>query len=83
MILQVFELLKYVCKLVIYALYRKYVSYELAQVFKEMPCHYKLKQKIAELNSQLNTVPTPEGTSGVQQKLEERLRFCINNLVSY
>ena len=36
--------------------------HELAQLFKDMPRHYKLKQKVAELNSQCNTFPTPEGS---------------------
>ena len=57
--------------------------HELAQLFKGMPRHYKLKKRISELNAKWNIFPTPEGTIGVQQSLEERLRFCVHNLVRY
>ena len=40
-----------------------------------MPRHYKLKDRIAELNKHWNIRPTPEGTCGVQQSLEERLQL--------
>ena len=53
----------------------------MAQLFKQMPRHYRLKNRIAELNKLWNIRLTPTGTVGVQQKLEERLRFCLQNLV--
>ena len=40
--------------------------HELASLCHAMPRHYRLKEKIAELNSKWNIVPTPEGTVGVQ-----------------
>ena len=55
--------------------------HEMAQLFKSMPRHYKLKNRIAELNTMWNIGLTPSGTVGVQQKLEERLQFCLQNLV--
>ena len=45
--------------------------HEMAQLRKAVPRHYKLKQRIAELNRLWNINPTPEGTCGVQQSLEE------------
>lgn len=48
--------------------------HEMAQLCREKPQHYKLKNQIAELNKLWNIWPTPEGTCGVQQSLEERLR---------
>ena len=56
--------------------------HELASLCREMPRHYRLKQRIAELNSKWNIVPTPEGTVGVQQRLQERLTACLERLVS-
>lgn len=55
--------------------------HEMASLCREMPRHYKLKQKIAELNSRWNFKPTPEGTIGVQQPLMERLGCCLERLV--
>ena len=55
----------------------------MAQLFKEMPRHYQLKNRIAELNQLWNIRITPTGTIGVQQKLEERLRFCLQYLVGF
>lgn len=40
--------------------------HELASLCKAMPCHYMLKRKISELNSQWELFPTPPGTCGVQ-----------------
>ena len=40
--------------------------HELAKVCKDMPRHYKLKQKISELNSLWDIKPTPNDTHGVQ-----------------
>lgn len=36
--------------------------HEMAQLCKAMPRHYKLKQRIAELNRLWNIKPTPEST---------------------
>ena len=38
-------------------------------------CQAKLKKRIQELNSKWDIFPTPNGTVGVQQSLEERLRM--------
>ena len=48
----------------------------------QMSRHYRLKQRTAELNAQWNIHPTPEGTEGVQQSLIERLKKCIERMVS-
>ena len=56
--------------------------HELASLCREMPRHYRLKERIAELNSKWNIVPTPEGMIGVQQRLQERLSACVERLVS-
>lgn len=56
--------------------------HELASLCNEMPRHYRLKDRISELNSKWHIVPTPEGTVGVQQSFEERLRMCLERLVS-
>ena len=44
--------------------------------------HYRLKEKIFQLNKNRNISPTPEGTVGVQQSLEERLVMCVERLVT-
>ena len=56
--------------------------HEMAQLCRAMPRHYKLKDKIAELNKHWNIHPTPAGTCGIQQSLEDRLRLCMEHLVS-
>ncbi len=56
--------------------------HEMAQLFKGMPRHYKLKDRIAELNRLWEIKPTPTGTVGVQQTLESRLGPAIQTLVS-
>lgn len=56
--------------------------HEMAQLCKGMPRHYKLKDRIAELNKLWNIHPTPEGTCGMQQSLKERLKQCLEHLVS-
>ena len=56
--------------------------HELASLCREMPRHYRLKQRITELNSKWNIIPTPEGTVRVQQRLQERLTACLERLVS-
>ena len=57
--------------------------HEMASLCRKMPRHYRLKDRIAELNSNWNIVPTPEGTVGVQQSLQERLTLCLERLVSH
>ena len=56
--------------------------HELASLCRQMPRHYRLKERIAELNLKWSIQPTPEGTVGVQQSFEERLRMCLERLVS-
>ena len=56
--------------------------HELASLCQEMPRHYRLKERIATLNSKWNIKPTPEGTVGVQQSLQECMTACIERLVS-
>jgi len=55
--------------------------HEMAKVCKEMPRHYKLKNRIVELNKLWNIRPTPNGTHGVQQSLQERLEVRAKRLV--
>ena len=55
--------------------------HELAQLFKEMPRHYKIKDRIKELNKAWNIKPTPDGTCGVQQSLEEHLNTRLQYMV--
>ena len=45
--------------------------HEMAKICKEMPRHYLLKRRVAELNKLWNIKPTPNGTCGVQQTLED------------
>lgn len=54
--------------------------HEMAQACKQMPRHYKLKQKITELNSLWNITPTPNGIMRVQQSLEPILWKRIRKL---
>ena len=54
--------------------------HEMARVCKKMPRHYKLKQKIAELNTMWDIKPTPNGVLGVQQSLEPQLRKRVKSL---
>ena len=54
---------------------------ELSQLCKTMPRHYKLKDRIRELNKVWNIKPTPNGTCGVQQSFKERLELCLKDLV--
>lgn len=56
--------------------------HELASLCHQMPRHYRLKDRISELNSKWRIVPTPEGTVCVQQSFEERLRTCLERMVS-
>ena len=55
--------------------------HELSQICKSMPRHYKIKDRIRELNKLWSIKPTPNGTSGVQQSFKERLQFCLHALV--
>ena len=55
--------------------------HEMAQLFKSMPRHYKLKNRISELNRLLNI--SLSGTAGVQQKLKEGLQLSpISGMLS-
>ncbi len=54
--------------------------HEMTRVCKNLPRSYKLKQRIAELNQLWNIRPTPNGTCGVQQSLEDRVRVRISHL---
>ena len=54
--------------------------HEFARASKQMPRHFRLKRRIAELNSLWKISPTPDG-SGVQQSLEDRLRDRLTSLV--
>ena len=55
--------------------------HELAKLCKEMPQHYRLKQRISELNSLWDIKPTPHDTHGVQQSIEDRLRVRMQTLI--
>ena len=46
-----------------------------------MPTRYKVKKRIAEIYTMWNIRPTPNGTVGVQQSLEDRLRPRISQLL--
>ena len=56
--------------------------HEMASVYKTMPKHYKLKQRVKELNSLWNIIPTPNGILGVQQSLEDRLTIRLSRLLA-
>ena len=49
--------------------------HEFVKICKQLPQHWKIKKHIKELNNQWNIHPTPEGTHGVQQRLEGRIRI--------
>ena len=51
--------------------------HEMASLCRDMPRHYRLKQKITAFNSKWNIFLTPEGIVGVQQRIHERLHDCI------
>ena len=55
--------------------------HEMSQVCKSLPCSYKLEQRIKELNSIWDIRPTPNGTVGFQQSLEDRLRIRVQHLL--
>lgn len=56
------------------------VSGNAYQDSEEMPCHYRLKQRISEINSLWNISLTPDG-SGVQQSLKDRLQDRVLHLI--
>lgn len=45
--------------------------HEMARICKILPWHYRLKERISELNKLWNLRPTPNGVCGVQQSLED------------
>ena len=51
------------------------VYHEMAKVCKQIPRHYKLTNRIAELSKLWDICPTPNGTHGVQQSLKKGLKF--------
>ena len=55
--------------------------HEFASICKELPRHYKIKDRIRELNKLWNIKPTPYGTIGLQQSLEDRLRIRVAHLI--
>ena len=54
--------------------------HEMAKIYKEMPRRYLLKRRFAELNNLWNIRSTLNGTCGVQQTLEDRLRVRVSYL---
>ncbi len=54
--------------------------HEMTKVCKTLPRSYKLKRRISELNKLWNILPTPNGTCGVQQSLQDRLQARISHL---
>ena len=55
--------------------------HEMAQICKHLLRHYKVKERIRELNKHWNIQPLPNNIEGVQQSLEDRLRVRIERLV--
>ena len=55
--------------------------HEMRKVCKQMPTHYKVKKRIAEINTMWKNRPTPNGTVGMQQSLKVRLRPRISRLL--
>ena len=55
--------------------------HQMAKICKQLPRHYRLKEKIGELNRHWNICPTPNGTVGVQQSLTDRLHIRVRKLV--
>lgn len=55
--------------------------HELTQICKALPRTYRVKERIKELNSHWNIRPTPHGTVGFQQSLEDRLRIRVQKLL--
>lgn len=46
-----------------------------------LPRHYKIKDRIRELNKLWSIKPTPYGTIGLQQSPEDRLRIRVGHLI--
>ena len=55
--------------------------HEMAKLCRQMPRHYKLQQRISELNTLWNIKPTPNGVCGVQQSLKDRLVVRLSHLI--
>ena len=55
--------------------------HEMARLCREMPRHYKLQKRIAELNTAWDIKLTPNGVGGVQQSLKERLIVRLSQLM--
>ena len=55
--------------------------HEFASICKELPRHYKIKERIAELNKLWNITPTPYGTIGLQQSLKDRFHIRVRHLI--
>ena len=55
--------------------------HEMASICKEMPRHYKIKQRIRTLNELWAIKATPNGTVGVQQSLRDRLQVRLRRLL--
>lgn len=56
--------------------------HEMAKVCRSMPCHYKIRERIRELNQLWDIQPTPNGTCGVQQSLKDHLLLSVRNLLT-
>ena len=54
--------------------------HELAKICRALPRHWRIKERIAELNRLWNIRSTPNGTVRVQQSLEDRLLICLEQL---
>ena len=54
--------------------------HEMSMLLKDMPRSWRFTQRIKELNKLWNIFPTPVGTVGVQQKLEDRLKVRLSKL---
>ena len=52
--------------------------HEFASICKELPHHYKIKERIAELNKLWNITPTPYG---LQQSFKDRLHIRVRHLI--
>ena len=55
--------------------------HEMAQLCKQLPRQYKIKERIKDLNRLWNIKPLPNDIEGVQQSLQERLKVRIERLV--
>ena len=55
--------------------------HEMAQLCKQLPRQYKIKEQIKDLNKLWNIKPLPNDIEGVQQSLEDRLKVRIEHLL--